>query len=167
MKKQLKPGKINLPLLRKAIKFAEAEARKARVLTDPDANSAGRWNQSLWFKGTWKGETKKHNGLTYLVVENGSCDTAMCLAGNVAYIKGAEMVASTSRVRDFEIDQHIPWVCECIPAGKRKPVSISEYAAEQLGLDFEERERLFNGDNSIRAIRRIAKKICADHGQKL
>ena len=70
---------VNIPLLRKAVEWAEAEAAKP---------TGGLWIQQLWYTrpgaGGYEAELRERNGLTP------KCGTSYCIAGYVCDVEGID-----------------------------------------------------------------------------
>lgn len=119
----------NVPLLRKAVEWAEAEAAKPPELCE--------WNQGSWVAPKSR-ETALRLGTTYTTSGLGKadeCGTCFCIAGYVV-----DAVDGPTHVDE-------------IPAR----------AAELLGIDrFSGEGHLFDSDNSIEDVRRIAEEIAGE-----
>lgn len=114
-----------------------------KVLDHIDAHP-DEWNQNEWGIQT----------------ERSSCGTAFCIAGHVAVMSGAEPV--------WDIDGSMVHVRR--PNGQPTPVGV--YAAEQLGITWEESGSgyvpgLFAGHNTREDIQRIAERIAERAGEVL
>lgn len=131
--------RVNVPLLRKAVEWAEVEATKP-------------FEECMWYQGTWvlpegiEGFNPQMND-----AEQMKCGTAYCIAGFVANItleKGEKL-----DVTGFIYD-----------AQDRNVQHASKRAAEVLGLGFMEADALFASGNTIEQVREIAEGLA---GEKL
>lgn len=126
---------INVPLLRKAIEWAEAEAAKPEELCE-------------WQQGFWVLPKSDHDPAAYIDVEEldvakirayeglaEECGTCFCIAGRVAHESG--QVVSYSR-------------------------GVKREAASLLGIDIAAAHRLFASNNTIEDVRRIAEEIAGE-----
>lgn len=134
---------VNIPLLRKAVEWAEAEAAK------PDQR------YSNWLQDTFIYEPDK--ATAYFVVNPiraSDCGTCFCIAGFIAnetLRPGETLTASGIETADGRV------------------VSYDHRAEEELGLPigqwFNTEERhLFDDNNSIEDVRRLAEELA---GEKL
>jgi hypothetical protein len=115
----------NIPLLRKCVEWAEAEAAKP---------TGGMWNQEVWASET-------------------ECGTAFCIAGYACAIgvPGAK-IAKQPWLSDIFVELHIDgeWA------------SWSDTGQEILGLTDDEADDLFDSDNTVADVRRIAERIASE-----
>lgn len=125
---------VNIPLLRKAVEWAEAEAAKPPELCE-------------WFQGAyiypsladhaqfaWDGKPYGTGVNNTMIGRAQECGTCFCVAGKVAY--------------DALVNRD----------GRRAP----GIAADVLGLSDEQADTLFYSDNSIADVRRIAESIAGE-----
>lgn len=123
---------LNLPLLRKAVDWAEAETAKTEGFRE--------WNQVAWMM-------------------NAECGTTYCIAG---YVVVQSPLFEVTTVKDGQSG----WAeLRRTDTGRRVPWSTA--AAELLGLTRGEADDLFEADNSIEDVRRIAEEIAEDAGERL
>lgn len=135
---------VNIPLLRKAVEWAEAEAAKPWELCE--------WYQG-WFKtpasevseGAWVDDRY----VTNAQVKAPSCGTCFCIAGWI-----------TEQTLPSELTLHKDGFLLLDPNGLTV-TDAEEFASKQLGLDAG-RHPLFNGGNTIEDVRRIAESIAGE-----
>lgn len=152
---------LNIELLRDAVEWAEAEAKK----------KSGKWDQNRWAVGPLaKRRLRDSEGILRPVIKV-TCGSSFCLAGNICASEGDRLVVSGWRAIDGEVMADY-----AIPKGSREVKSIRERACELLGVDSVDVEDddgvhgfhdLFDGDNTIEDVRRIAELLAAEHGFKL
>lgn len=114
---------VNIPLLRKAVEWAEAEAAK------PD-------RYCEWWQASYKLDGEDIGR---------ECETCYCIAGYVVHLNGG--LPPDGDYEDYD-----------------------EIAANLLGIDTDHHNfgsGLFNGDNKIEDVRRIAEQIAAEAGERL
>lgn len=136
---------VNIPLLRKAVEWAEAEAAK------PDPASRE------WFQGSWVtygralaedlvedayGEGKVDEDSMGAMVEALAphCGTAYCIAGYIG-----QSLDERYKTTDLVDGVH-----------------VSTFAEQALGAPHREVVRLFDGGNTIKDVRRIAEDIAGE-----
>jgi hypothetical protein len=127
----------NIPLLRKAVEWAEAEAAKT--------DGTCLWNQEDWAKQT-------------------DCGTAYCIAGYTVAI-ASPTVAIVPEPCDCGQDWCKTVNVNARRDGN--PLDWEAEGQQLLGLDAEEAERLFDPGNSITDVRRHAEAIAARAGERL
>ena len=128
---------VNIPLLRKAVEWVEAEAER------PFGES--EWDQKSWVKAYHEG-SELFNPKTNCYEEVSTCGTAYCVAGYVGQLLEPAYRDST-------------WVWNKDKGGD---IHVSNFAQEQLGITPEEGFRLFHADNTAEDIRRIAESIAGE-----
>lgn len=132
-------SEVNIPLLRKAVEWAEAEAAKTE--------------DCHWYQGSWAQDATNFRILREDFPQRygnlATCGTAYCIAGHVA--------ASIAGEENIDL-------CQFMVNVEGNEVAIPDFAKEQLGLGDRQADRLFNGGNSIEDVRRIAEQIA---GEKL
>ena len=131
----------NLPLLRKAVEWAEAEAAK------PLTESA--WDQSVYrMSGSELDRT---------------CGTAFCIAGYVAEITGAQWAGAGQSswlvADDDDPPEHVSPMYGL--------VFIEHRVSRLLGVTEREGEYLFDPDRTIDDLRIAAEEIAARAGERL
>lgn len=103
---------------------------------------------SEWNQGSWFGRQ----------VKDGSCKTTCCIAGKAALMAGATPVlidgygddVRKAKSRKFledaayDIDGERVWV-----PGRAEAEDVEGFAAERLGLDWTQANKLFHGDNDL------------------
>lgn len=128
---------VNVPLLRKAVEWAETEASKPE---------GGRWMQGTWMFQVDEFLNDMHNSfatvedrLAWLESEHidPTCGTAYCIAGYVAQLMNPEY-----RERHVIGGRH-----------------LADFATDELGISDDEADRLFAASNTIEDIRRVAEEI--------
>lgn len=151
---------LNIEVLRRAVKWAEAEARKKN----------GRWNQGKWAHG--------RVGRSVLRDESGDphprvrvdCGTAFCVAGSICAAAGDRFVLEPWE--NYAPGEHVD-VTQVIPKGSREVWGIEDRALDLLGITDDavvtgdHHEGLFEASNSIEDVRRIATALAAEHGEVL
>ncbi|MGH3498425.1 MAG: hypothetical protein ACRDP1_13270 [Nocardioidaceae bacterium] len=128
----------DLPLLRKALEWAEAEAAKPEQERE--------WNQNYWRLNP---ETAAEAELPAP-----ACGTTYCLFGWVCYLAGEEWVSSASGGHLAD-GVHLDGV------------DVFTRAADLLGLDSATAGRLSHFANTIDDLRRIGEEIAASVGETL
>lgn len=127
---------VNIPLLRKAVEWAEAEAAKPYELCE-------------WFQGDWvvtPGARKTHRawlerkGQPIEGLAAKECGTCYCIAGYAAQVVDPHF-ADTDEVGD---------------------TTAREVAQEALGITDRQADQLFAGPNTITDVRRIAESIAGE-----
>ena len=126
---------VNVPLLRKAVEWAEAEAAKPIELSEweqgayvADKESQDIWRRQYASKGEAPPVDEWHGRLALKAPE---CGTCYCIAGYVAQMQG-----------DLS--------------------NTSVLAATTLGLTEDQADDLFHDDNTIEDVRRIAESIAGE-----
>lgn len=84
-----------------------------------------------------------------------SCATACCIAGKTVAALGGRFLLE----EDYGLGYQIATDAE-LPTGER--VDVEDYARVQLGLDYEQADALFDGDNTITDVRRIIGALLDD-----
>ena len=123
----------NVPLLRKAVEWVEAEAAKGK---DSKGIPLGEWIQGAW-------ATDKTDLVTYYgtaLEQEHTCGTAFCVAGYVGQLQEPRYAEKDT------VDG----------------VHVSEFAEKVLGLTPSESTALFSGGNSAEDVRRIAERIAGE-----
>lgn len=123
----------NIPLLRKAVEWVEAEAAKGK---DSKGLPLGEWMQGDWV-------TNKANLVTYYGTEleqEHTCGTAFCVAGYVGQLTEPRYAQGDT------VDG----------------VHVSDFAEKALGLTPGEAISLFSGGNSAENVRSIAERIAGE-----
>lgn len=141
----------NIPLLRKTVEWAEAEA-------------ARDWRESEWNQGMWAVQPDRlsrwamlrdrmgrfvKGGFRRQEQKSAECGTCFCIAGKISYDAGGEPIfdflGQASQVKLNGETQY-----------------ISEVARKELGIDRRQAAQLFDGNNTIKDVRRIAEKIAGE-----
>jgi len=121
---------VNIPLLRKAVEWAEAEAAKPPELCE--------WVQGTWVAPADESQDRlgwgKGYGYTSAYGKAESCGTCFCIAGYTT----------------------------AMTVGLIAVWAIEDEARARLGLTERQAERLFDADNDIAAVRRIAEDIAGE-----
>lgn len=147
---------VDVPLLRKALEWAEAEAEKPEELRSWDqAFFAVSATERLRYLGALEKVTREK--INELVSAGEACGTVYCLAG---YVNGALCVDELeAQGREFNGSSY-----------NARGETQAEVAAELLGIEppvsglRPEPGHLFAGSNSIEDVRRIAESLA---GEKL
>lgn len=131
---------VNVPLLRKAVEWAEVEAAKPAIDCE--------WNQRGWVTLPWERAEQLLAGADEIpdAVE-AHCGTAYCIAGYVANLSG------------FWSDK------ERAGAGVEWGVDgehVSDFAQAKLGIDDAGASDLFYANNTIEQVRSIAETIAGE-----
>jgi len=136
-------SEVNIPLLRKAVEWAEAEAAKPIELS--------RWEQGVYVStpedqrdAVEELKWGRNSGTTErLASKSPECGTCYCIAGYVAQ-------AVDPRFEDRDsIDEP-------------EFITARTVATEALRLDFTQAGYLFDGGNTIEDVRRIAESIAGE-----
>ncbi len=126
---------VNVPLLRKAVEWAEAEAAKP---------NGGSWEQGAWFVATdegdpnvvvpdwWDADSIRYRREMY--EKTPECGTCFCIAGYTAFMVDGVVDART----------------------------VEHRAARALGIDLDDAVVLFDANNTIADVRRIAEEIAGE-----
>lgn len=130
---------VNIPLLRKAVEWAEAEAAKPLELCEWEQAEyvSPKWRQELW-RRTYEVKDDAPPAEEWfgrLALKSPDCGTCYCVAGYVA----AGMYGIDEEISDVRAD-----------------------AMEALGLDEDQADDLFHDDNTIQDVRRIAESIAGE-----
>lgn len=141
-------NEVNVPLLRKAVEWAEAEAAKPWTLR--------QWRQQDWITNPKKLALQTRDSLGRFVkggkveTKDAECGTCYCIAGWVAtQVVGAEPVDATY------------WsAIVTTPEGKQDKVPV--IAMKELGLNWRQADRLFAATNTIEKVREIAESIAGE-----
>lgn len=132
---------VDIPLLRKHVEWVEEEAAK------PWADRV--WAQDYWIipsEEAYPSSAEINRGECIGTEERNFCGTCYCLAGNIAAQDGYRVYAG-GMARNPETNE---------------TVDPETYAREKLGINYDEAERLFDGENSAEDIRRIAEEIVGE-----
>ena len=130
---------VNVPLLRKALEWAEAEAAKPEGLCEWDQvrlDPSSGPERAGWLRPTNSLE-QAHvvaNNIVARMHKDPACGTCYCIAGWVVY----------------EVD------------GQVDLKTVEKRARELLGLTGTQSIRLFGGGNSIQDVRRIAEHLAGE-----
>lgn len=131
-------NEVNIPLLRKAVEWAEAENAKG---LDAVGRPLGEWYQGDWHTNkSWWVEYSTHD-------TTNTCGTAYCIAGYVGQLLEPAFQKSDYLHENTEDEIH-----------------VSKFAQEALGLTNDQASSLFAGGNDIERIRELAEKFS---GEKL
>ena len=135
---------VNIPLLRKAVEWAEVEAQKPEIdclwdqsdyITSPTIRA---WRMTSQYVALDQGPLARRaerERLTKAVAPH--CGTAYCIAGWVGQLLDPR----------YEKADDVKGMC------------VSEFAADALGLNPDQADELFEGSNTIGDVRRIAERI--------
>lgn len=171
-------SEIDVEMIFKLIKWAEQDEKFLNEFA-----TWGKWNQGLWgaadenFLRNMFGDPEDPEAMK--VVRNGECQTAFCMAGQAAVQTGHRLIFNdTTDIHNAESSSYIAAVsaAECVPqepVGRdekgrviyrdvegESPRYISDVAREALGLEYEEADRFFNGDNGITDLKEYANWFC-------
>jgi len=127
----------NIPLLRKAVEWAEAESLRAED---------GEWDQREWRMVT-------------------DCGTTYCIAGYVCFINGAEWERPRGAMTihaDADDDPEYTWTTE-----EGRWTTVEARARRLLGISMEESGRLFYPCEDIGGVRYVAEQIATRAGERL
>lgn len=129
---------VNIPALRKAVEFAEAEAAKPREF-------------SRWYQGAWV--------ITETELESfgkaAECGTCFCIAGFTASenLEPGEWITSDGEIMDAD-GHKVDEVCD----RAEQVLRINPTIWDENGNS----EDLFDGGNTIEDVRRIAETIAGE-----
>jgi hypothetical protein len=167
---------LNAPLLFQLIQWAERDER------DGEFQGWGHWDQSAW---GWVPTDPKE-------VRNGACQSAYCMAGQAAHQAGWRLLydGGDEIIRSVLSDDSKVWqgsaisasecvpqrntgvkdskgfdIWEDIPGGEAQPISV--VGREALGLESDEAEMFFDGDNTLDTLKEMANLFCQDRGLPL
>lgn len=133
---------VNVPLLRKALEWAEAEAERPAAVRE--------WDQSMWVSTSEDRELniKKYSGVHGNLValeqqrQEAGCGTCYCLAGYLVHVLDGQP----------------------LEAADNDQFSYYDAGAHVLGLSVVQAVRLFAPGNSIEGLRVLAEEFA---GEKL
>ena len=119
-------------------------------------------DQESWGAGVLKkdGELFTSPIGTYTAV----CPTAGCLAGNVVLASGEKFVVSWPSSQADHIPEGLPVSVSACWTADGDVDEISHRAQELMGIDSDDADRLFEGENDVDAIVNIATEIAASWG---
>lgn len=135
---------VNIPLLRKAVEWAEAEAAKPEIdclwdqsdyITHPVVRAWRMTGQYVDLDQEPVARRAERERLANTVAPH--CGTAYCIAGWVGQLLDPR----------FEKADDVKGMC------------VAEFAADALGLDPDQADELFEGSNTIKEVRSIAERI--------
>jgi len=140
-------SEVDIPLLRKAVEWAEAEAARG---------DEGLWDQESWMTGSVGGMLEGN------IYQEVTCGTSYCVAGWVCQAAGDKFVHNAEHhgMRDSG-DTAYPFQ-SLAPNGNVQ--FIGNRAQQLLGIGEKDADMLFDDSNSIEDIRRFAESIA---GEKL
>lgn len=130
----------NIELLRKALRWAEAESEKPK-------------EESAWYQGDWCVNVTDIDAEFYdehdeLYVKSETCGTAYCIAGyaTIASLTGDQRLdVANQRVIDISNPDY--------------EKDVEGFGQEVLGLSRTQANRLFDGDNDIHKVREAVREI--------
>ncbi len=125
---------INIPLLRKAVEWVEEQAALPR--------EGSAWNQESWMSKP----VEESDG--------GYCNTAMCIAGAISHWAGWKPVWVDTQVENRY------YADSAIKDGVEKAIEV--IAADELGLEYGEKDYLFRASNDAASIRSVAERIAGE-----
>jgi hypothetical protein len=139
---------VNIPLLRKAVEWAEAEAAKPWEVSE--------WNQADWVAHPKKLWHQTRDALGRFIrggerkTKAEDCGTCFCIAGKVAYDVGAVPINYNSGFLNglMMLDGREEWA--------------DQIAQKELGLTDKDAANLFKATNKIEDIRKIAENIAGE-----
>ena len=138
----------DVPMLRKALEWAEAEAAKERF--------DQRWRQGAWAQNlVATEETMKRVGGLYTKMEV-TCHTAFCFAGRVCDMAGDTFIAETGPFRSAIC------VTDVISSDTGRVREISHRAQDLLGIKRSAANTLFAADNTIENVRILCDAIVGE-----
>ncbi len=120
--------------------LAWAEAEHAKKL----AGLPSEWDQGHW-------AIQRPDGTPIAA----SCATACCIAGKTVAALGGRFLLDDVYDRGYQTATEAE-----LPSGD--VVDVEDFARLHLGLDYEQAEALFDGDNTIHDVRRIITALLAD-----
>lgn len=145
---------VNIPMLRKAVEWAEAEDKKP-------------FYEREWDQGGWARNPEQRRLAADLDGLSGSereqladCGTAYCIAGYICDMAGDK----------FVVDPRNDYMMSSIITEDGRTMNVSRRAIELLGIDQDDSDtvgrafQLFDGGNNIEDVRRIAEELA---GEKL
>lgn len=153
------PGTVNRPKLIKLAQWAAAEHAKQEL------GLPSEWNQGSWLRLD-EGLGDDPN-VPKAVVAGKTCGTAACMAGKVALDAGGVPVVVTDGGVDIRLDDERAQddlyfgidFSRVFIGDADDPVNVSDFAAEELGLNSSQASLLFAGDNTLADVLRVIKDI--------
>lgn len=127
---------INFPLL---------DERIAALKADQE-----RHNQGVWLMWRGAGDPPTHGTPDV----RPPCGTGMCLAGDIAWVSGAEL--------GWNQEHDNVWSAEIVLSDGYW-MSVSDFAAQRLGLTPAERDALFHPMNTIGEIEQIRNELAGHY----
>lgn len=138
-------NKFNVKLLRNLVLWAQGE--HDRLGKKYAGLAEYKWDQAYWAKEE----------------RNGVCRTAFCIAGAAVRMKGYKFVWAESADPQLFIAE----TCTKKIDGVKRSFDIELTAMHLLGIDWDQAESLFNGDNTIDDVIDVAESIAEYYGETL
>lgn len=146
-------SELNIKLLRNVVIWAMGEEELI-------SKKYEKLKKFSWYQGDWARKER-----------NGVCETAYCIAGAAAVMSGYKINWAGWEEDDYSMLHSQEKVLHANTAVYcRRGVAtfaIDDAAIMELGITNSEANRLFDGDNSIETVIRIADDIAASHGYTL
>lgn len=157
---------VNIPLLRKALEFAEAAAARQvpfegaddpdYIELDPRTDSSNE----TWYQGTWASPKVQYvDEVQDATLEH--CGTAYCIAGFIASQQPGYAI-ETEAVPNLVAPENGKYLVRLNETIDGKSFHHSTVAREALGISKYSAELLFSGGNDINDVRRIAEYIAGE-----
>lgn len=139
----------NLPLIR---------AVRDKVRFEPSRHSQASWGKVGAVTAS-KSVVRHEAHRNYVEVV---CPTTACVAGHTAILAGAQMLICENDIREAIScgDRYVYSAFSWTPDNRM--VATSEYAREQLGMDYEETMHLFGGDTTKARVLEILDTLIKD-----
>jgi hypothetical protein len=111
------------------------------IVAHPDQHRQGSW-ASRFHWSSWRSPSPGTHSTVSTEDNTWSCNTGMCFAGAKAHLDGLKF--------DFVGDNDT--TDYCVFPGREERIRIDEYAADQFQLNQEDKDLLFQGDNTVEDI---------------
>lgn len=141
----------------------EAAVQWAADTYDTPPKEGVSWQQAHWMEGALDGVVPDHGSHHFVDVV---CDSSCCIAGNVVLNEGDKFVVPEWNLGSY-YNQGDTIQADYAYTKSGDLVTIGARARSLLGITQMESDALFNGDNGIDTVIRIASKIAGGYGHDL
>lgn len=149
---------LNIKLLRSLVLWAMGEDERV-------SKKYAKLSEFVWHQEDWARQER-----------NGVCQTAFCMAGAAVSVSGYKIAwpdhsgwwTDVSELRPDHIKEvEMRTASLCKKKGSEELYNIDTVAEKLLGIDVDEANELFSGDNDIADVIRAASYIATRHGETL